>query len=688
MAYKTMQKRLFLFALTGIAGISGLLGQPDTLFDPAIHLEDLISGREEDAEALDLLPYFEPANSKKKLNLNTAGEAALRASGLFSDHQILHLLNYRDQAGPLLALYELQVIPGFDLPEIRQLLPYVTIGAELEDLHIPLKKLASVGRNDVFLRWKRQLEPRRGFIPDSSSSSSFSGDPNQLYLRFRHSYESRFSAGFTLEKDAGEEFFKGNNPRGFDFLSAHIFLKDYTSRLKALALGDYSVNLGQGLILNNGFGYGKGPASMNIKRSGRTLSPFTSINEAGFFRGGAASLAWGKHWETTLFISHRRKDANFVDSTGTVSAILLSGLHRTPAEIADEKNLWETVAGGQVKRTMPKGHLAINGVFLHLDKSLERTPHPYNRFYFNGKNLLNLSADYSWRLRNLHFFGETAFSQNGAFATVNGILAGLDRNVDLSLSVRHYPPRFQTLFGMPFAETGANNETGVYFGLEVRPAKPLRINAYFDCWKHPWLRFQADSPSTGHEWLLRLTVFRKRRWELYWQMRGESKPGNDPQSTGKTSILAEQSLFFSRWHFSFRIGKSLEWRTRIETGRFYVEGAPAPQKGLLFYQDLLFKPIGLPLSFTTRFGLFDTDGYDVRFYAYENGLLNNFAIPAYYDRGARFYFNARFKGIRNLTVELRYASSFFPGNQEIGTGMDATPGNRRSEVGVQIKYSF
>ncbi|MBK8492099.1 MAG: helix-hairpin-helix domain-containing protein [Saprospirales bacterium] len=683
-----MQKWLFLWVSSVYFPLIALQAQPDTLFDPAIQLEDLLQGRDEAAEEFDFQPLYEVsvALRKRPLNLNTADETELRESGLFSPSQLLQLLTYRDQTGPLLALYELQVIPGFDLQGIAQILPYLTVGGELEDLHIPLKKLLTVGRNDLFLRWKRQLEAKKGFLP--TASTPFLGNPDQLYLRFRHAYENRFSIGFTGEKDPGEELFKGSNPTGFDFMSAHIFLKEYTKTFRAIALGDYSVSLGQGLILNNGFGYGKSPATMDIKRGGRILSPFTSVNEAGFFRGIAATLAWGQNWEATGFFSSHRKDANRPDSTLTISSILLAGLHRTPAEIADEKAYRETTLGGQLRRRLAKGHIAANAVYDLLELPLIRNPTPYNGFFFNGDRLLNLSIDYSWRLRNLHFFGETAWSQNNTLATVNGLLAGLDRKVDLSVLIRHYPPRYQTLHGAPFSETIANNETGLYVGIEVRPVKLLKVHAYFDAWKHPWLRFQTDLPSEGYEWLLRLTLFKKRRWEIYWQVRGESKERNDPEKKGKTNTLATRALLFSRMHFSFSLSKSIEWRTRIELGRFSVEGAPAPQTGMLFYQDFLFKPIGFPLSFTTRFGLFDTDGYDVRFYAYENGLLYNFAIPAYYDRGARFYVNVRYKGIRNLTAELRYASSFFPGNIEIGTGIDATPGNRRSEVGIQLKWSF
>ena len=679
-----MQKRLFLWMLGTF--LSPVLGatQVDSLFAPAFLLEDQVQ-EEGIAESFDLPPKLLSALRKRPLNLNTATEQVLRESGLFSPSQIIHFLTYRDRAGPLLALYELQVIPGFEIEQIRQWIPYVTIGSELEDLHIPLKKLLTTGRNTLSLRWKRQLESKKGFLP---AENSFLGDPNHLYLKFGHAYENRFSMGLTAEKDPGEEFFSGSNRHGFDFLSAHVFLRGYTHNLKALAIGDYSVGFGQGLILRKGFGYGKGPASMQINRSGRALSPFTSINESEFFRGLAATIAWGENWESTLFISSRKKDANAVDTAQHITSILLSGLHRTAAEIAGENAFQQYTTGGQIQRRWSRGHLSVNMVYDRFDKALEPNLQPYNIHTFSGKHLYNLSLDYGWRFRNIHFFGETACSQNGALATVNGILAGLDRKLDASLLIRHFPPQYQTLHAAPFSETTSKNETGIYLGLEIRPLKLIKINAYFDMWKHPWLRYQTDLPSYGSEWLIRLSLFRKRKWNIYWQMRGEQKERNGLRSAGKTNRLTTHYLLFSRLHFSFKISKALEWRTRLELGKFSLKDSPGVQTGVLLFQDLLFKPLSFPLSFTTRFGLFDTDSYDLRFYAYENGLLYNFSIPAYYDRGARFYLNIRYKGIRDLTMELRYASSFFPGNLEIGTGKDATLGDRRSNIGVQLRYSF
>jgi hypothetical protein len=628
--------------------------------DPAFPLEDTFRSGAEGAEEFDFNTLFE--ERRRALNLNTATEWDLRASGLFDEAHIRELLRYREIAGPLLALYELQAIPGFDLPFIKSMLPFVSVGAGLDDFNVRPRALITGGSNELFLRWRRLAEPKKG---------DFAGDANQYYMRFRHAYENRFSFGFTAEKDPGEAFFRGSNPLGFDFYSFHVFLRNYNRLLKAAALGDFSVALGQGLILNNGFAYGKSPASMDIRRGGRTLSPFTSVNESIFFRGAAATLGLGRRWELTFFQSSRLRDGNLQQGENGpfISSMLLSGLHRTPLEISRKRNFRQTTLGGSLKWLSPKGHLAANAVYDRLSVPWLRTPQPYNVHYFRGNKLLNASLDYAWRHRNFHFFGETALSGNGALANVHGVLAALDRKADISLLYRDYSPRFQTLHGTPFAETtGANNERGVYLGAEVRPLKGVRLNGYFDMWKHPWLRFQTNGPSAGHEWLLRVTLYKKRAWEGYWQIRGQTRENG--------------SVRASRLHFSCNVNKALEWRARLETSQ------AGGLSGVMLYQDILYRPLGAPLSFTTRFALFDTGGYEVRFYAYENGMLYNFGIPAYYDRGSRFYLNIRYRGIRNLTLEGRYARSFFPGKQEIGSGPDATSGDTRTEWGAQVRWGF
>ena len=58
-------------------------------------------------------------------------------------------------------------------------------------------------------------------------------------------YKNLLQFGVVGDKDAGEQFFSGAQNLGFDFYSIHLFARN-VGRIKALALGDFTVNMGQG----------------------------------------------------------------------------------------------------------------------------------------------------------------------------------------------------------------------------------------------------------------------------------------------------------------------------------------------------------------------------------------------------------------------------------------------------------
>ncbi len=698
--------RPFLF-LVSLLLTFGTYAQTDTIVDPTPQLneqrlEDFLQDAEEDSE-FDFNTVFEDLETYREhpLDLNKVDETDLRDLQLLSDVQIANLLSYRDELDGFLAIYELQVIPGFDLATIQRILPYVSINRGIDDFQASLWTMLSEGDDEIYLRWSRVLEQQRGYIPfaENPDSSAYLGDPNSLYFRYRHRNSNRLSYGLTAEKDRGEEFFRGSNTQGFDFYSAHFFLREYNRTVKAIALGDYRANFGQGLILFTGFGYGKSSLVTSIKRGGRTLSQYTSVNEANFLRGAATTLSLGDQWEVTALGSIRQRDGNLILLVDTIgleidgsfarfSSLNISGLHRTAAEIADENAVTHRMYGGSVKWHNDHGHLAANAVYHQLDKPLTLTPQPYNRFFFQGERLANVSADYSWRWRNLSFFGETAWSDNGAIATLNGLLATLDRRVDLALFFRSFPRNYQALLADPFAETsGGRNETGMYVGLEVSPAKHWKVAAYYDTWYHPWIRFNVDAPSKGSEYRLRLTYFQKRRLEAYVELRDETKGINIRLLDNNVDAVLPNRRFQARFHFSYNLGRGLRWRSRIDWG-FTNNEINDRQDGVAIYQDLLYYPVGSPWVITTRFALFDTDSYQVRFYNYENGLLYNFRIPAYYNQGSRFYINVRYKGIPNMTIEARYARLYWSNQESIGGSWENTGQPTRTEVGAQIKYQF
>ena len=686
------------FFLSLCGAIHLLAQRPDTVVAdpiPTDLLEDYLQNSGGESGDFDLNAQYDllATYRKRPLNLNRCDESDLREFGLLNDIQINNLMQYRKQAGALLAPYELQVIPGFDLALIRRILPYVTTGGDLDDFQASLKEMASDGRNEVQLRWSRILEEQAGYL-NPESPQSYQGDPNQLFLRWRHTYYNRLSFGITAEKDRGEAFFKGNNQKGFDFYSAHFFLSNYRKRLKSLALGDFNASFGQGLILFSGFGSGKSAYSTLVKRNARSLRPYASANEANYLRGAGITYALTPHLEVTAFASSRLRDGNLTgtdtlnNDIGGFSSFIDAGFHRTLREIEDKNTVRQNMGGLSFQYNQNGYHFGVNSVYHHFDKALTINAQPYNRFYFQGQSLFNTSIDYSARWGNLNAFGETAYSNNGAIATINGLLMTLDRKLDAAVVYRRYPRNYQALGASPFGETdGARNEEGLYMGLEMRPKSGWTVNAYYDVWRHPWLRFQVDAPSRGTEWRLRLTYEKRRRMRAFVELRQENKEQNTFENASAYNFLSPTRLVQVRGYVSNQVSKALELRTRADWG-YWDDGVGPREFGFVVMQDVIFQPIGFPLSFSSRFALFDTDSYNVRFYYYENDLLNTFSIPPYYNRGSRFYLNLRYRPISSLTLEARFSQTFWSNQTEIGSGLEAINGQRKTQVSAQIKYVF
>ena len=129
-----------------------------------------------------------------------------------------------------------------------------------------------------------------------------------------------------------------------------------------------------------------------------------------------------------------------------------------------------------------------------------------------------------WRRRNWLLFGETARSDNGALASVNGLLFSPDRHVTLTTVHRYLPADYQSVYAAPFAEvSGASNEHGLYMGADVRFIRRWQLNFYADVWRHPWLRFGVGAPSQGREYLARVNWMRSKIFSAYLLWQTETK---------------------------------------------------------------------------------------------------------------------------------------------------------------------
>lgn len=498
----------------------------DNSTDDDSEMQTLIENMLQDSDSEDFsfdtqFEYLE-GYATNPIDLNTASAKALEEFGMLSELQVQGLVNYRREVGQVFSVYELLNVPSWDRVTVLKVLPYVTLSATKAKEPFSFARAFKYSRSTLFARYQRIVEEQKGYTPreEGSTAQRYLGSPDRIYSRYRLTYKDRMSIGLTMEKDAGEEFFKGSNKKGFDFYSGHFYLKDLNKNVAAVVVGDFQIYMGQGLLMWAGFGMRKSPAVLNVKRIASPIRAYTSANEAQFMRGAATTLQFGKRnqWEVTPFVSYRGRDANisaidtldgelFETDIAEVSSFQNFGFHRTASEIADRNSLKIFSTGATIKYRGDNWHIASNTVFNRLSAPLNRGSDPYQTFFFQGQQLLNTSLDYSYSYKQFQFFGETALSDNGGIATSNGLLANLDPKLNFAMLYRNYSRNYQHIFGNSFGErVGVNNETGIYMGLEAMPMAGLKISGYVDMYKFPWLTSTVDAPSHGVEGFLRAGV--------------------------------------------------------------------------------------------------------------------------------------------------------------------------------------
>ncbi|HAE31760.1 MAG TPA: hypothetical protein DCF89_11650 [Flavobacteriales bacterium] len=635
------------------------------------------------------------------LNINNPkNEDDLRQIRMLSDIQINNLYDHIDRNGKLISIYELQAVEGWTIYTIKTILPFVAVNVDLYAPSISFKEMVRNSSNELFIRYSRVLEQQEGYAPidDSTLAASpnkrYSGSPDKLYTRYRFKFRNNISAGFTAEKDAGEQFFTGNQKNGFDFYSGHLYLSGF-GKLKSLAIGDFHAQFGQGLTIWSGLAFGKSADILTVKRNARGLRPYASVDENLFLRGGGATIELGKI-QFTAFGSHKKIDANvsYDDTTSnfdgyTITSFQQTGLHRTPSEVEDKNIIGETHLGGNLQFNTRKLRIGISGLHSNYDANVQRNLSYYNQFEFNDNTNTILGTDYNFLFRNFNLYGEVARSANGGTAQIHGALISLDPSVTLSVVYRNYGRDFQNNLSNAFSENSKNiNESGIMIGLKLTRGKKFQLNAYLDQFKFPWLKYQVDKPqTTGHDYLVQLQYKPSKKLIMYGRIRARNRPINTEQDIDDIDFIVARNQINYRYNISYKVSESFTLRNRIEYVDFQ-RGMSDREAGFLIYQDILYKPLSSNLSFSFRYALFETDSYDSRVYAYENDVLYYFSIPAYYRTGTRTYLTAKYRIRKGLDLWLRWAQWHFSNTNEIGSGNEMIEGNTKTDIRAQIRLKF
>lgn len=622
-------------------------------------------------------------------DLNSISEEQLRSIFILNEFQIQSFLAYRADAGPFLSIYELQNIDGFSQDVIHRFIAFVTVkDATLSFNRNLFTRILKEKNNYLIFRYDRTLEEKKGYQENTPPSAKYPGSPDRIYTRFQTRRTGDFSFGFTAEKDAGEQIIWSQPKKqyGADFISFHLQVLN-KQKVKNLIIGDFQAQFGQGLMLGSAFGIGKNSEAVTTVRKGNLgFLPYSSVYEARFLRGVAITYSLSKQLTFHGMFSSRWRDGSIKQDTiegdyDFVSSLQLTGLHRTPAELANRKSMYEKNIAGVIQY---KFKTLDAGVLLHhtqFNIPLLPTPNLYNQYNFKGSDNTNagIFLNYSWK--NFAFFSEAAYTLNRGMGTIAGIVGSMTPALDLSLVFRKFDRDFISLYSNALSEnTTAQNESGVYWGWKYVLSKKYSFSGYVDLFRFPWLRYRSYLPSTGSEWLLRFNYRPTKTIALFLQAREETKVRNS--SADNNLYLTQPGIKRNYWiNADYQVAPHLSFKTRAQFSTYSL--GEKTSKGMILLHDITWSKGKILIS--GRYALFDTDDYDNRLYVYEKDVWLSFSFPAYYGVGVRNYLLFQYSVSKNVDIWLRWSTVRFTDRDTIGSGSDTIEGNIRNDIKFQTR---
>jgi hypothetical protein len=637
-------------------------------------IESIAEEAGEDADYSFLTEHFQKLK-ESPLALNQASREELEQSGLFNNTQINSLLVHIKANGKLIDIAELQVIEGFDKEFINSIQPYTTLEKQTLIKGISFQDLLNNGKHQLIFRTQRTLEQ-----PKAYRDKKYLGSPYKIYTRYKYAFKKNLSAGITLEKDPGEKIY----PKGLDYNSFHLIYKN-SGVIKTIALGDYYLSYGQGLIFWSGLSFSKTPEVLAIQKFQKGIKEYTATDENNFMRGAAVSFGLGK-FTTDLFYSSNKIDANISkvenEEVLEVSSLQITGYHRTESELSDKDAITETIYGSHISYKDKSFNIGTTAAINTFSSIINPRSESYNILSVPNKRNYNLGLDYNLSYKNFSFFGESGMSSGGGLAFIHGTVVSLHPKLNVSILHRSYSTDFLTIKGQAFGEGyKTNNEKGFYTGISIKINSALNLSGYYDVFTFPWLKYQVNAPSSGSDYMILLNYKPSKVVEMHVRYKTKSKEENISAEVPINYLTTFKQENY-RLHTSFKASQVITLRNRIEFTTL-TKG-----KGMLCYQDILFHPLKFPMGLSFRYAIFDTDTYDSRIYAYENDVLYSFSIPAYYFKGQRTYMTLHYRITRHFDFWLRYATTIYENRSSIGSGNDEISGNQKTDLTFQLRCEF
>ena len=617
---------------------------------------------------------------QEPVNLNSATREQLEQFPFLSDIQIEHLLAYIYIHGQMETIYELQLVEELDRQTIQYLLPFVCIKAINNEpafrWKTMLKDAGRYGKNEVLTRLDIPFYKRKGYEHTYLGPSVY----NSVKYTFR--YRDQLYAGGVAEKDAGEPFAALHNSYGYDYYSFYLLLQN-CGRLKSLAVGNYRLSFGQGLVMSTDYLMGKTIYASSFNNRSTGIKRHSSTDEYNYFRGVATTVALTKRLSVSAFYSHRNMDGVVTD--GEITSVYKTGLHRSRKE-ADKKNLLTSqLTGGNVSYQQNHIRLGITGVYYVFNRPYEPELTGYSKYNIHGNHFYNLGIDYAYRWRRFSFQGETAIGKQG-WASLNRLQYSPVQDIQFMLIHRFYSYDYWAMYAHSFGEgSTVQNEQGYYVGLETTPFSHWRFFVSFDLFSFPWKKYRINKPSRGTDGLIQATFTPRTNLSMYLKYRYKQKERDLTGSKGTLTLpIFHHQL---RYRLNYSLNDVFSSRTTLDYNHFHSQDRAA-SKGYQVTQMISSQLPWTRLFADVQGSYFCTDDYDSRVYVSEKGLLYTFYTPSFQGRGFRCAVRLRYELNKHWLFITKFGETIYLNRNEIGSGNDLIYGNKKADIQMQLRIKF
>jgi len=573
-----------------------------------------------------------------KFNLNTVTADELSSLLLLTPQQIKDFVKHRNNYGNFLSLLELQVISSWDLTTIKQLLPFLFISNRNDKINV---KHSIAEGNHILLY-------RTGGKPSGYNSKVSWLRKNRQLMNYKFKYKDLFQAGLMIEKDAGEANLA-------DHVGLYFAIKN-KGIIKHLLIGDFNVNMGQGLIHWQGYAFGRSSNLLSGYRQGNFIQQHTGTDENRFHRGIGLQLRKGKI-EFGAFFSKLKIDANVITDSNNniqwISSFLLSGLHRNDTEIKDKNAVVKFTWGGKIKLQLPTGSINLNLIQTNFSIPVQKREQLYNQYAITGKHWRNMSLDMAFSTKVGFLFSEIAIDHQLDPAFNIGWLKSLDPKLDIAVIYRHMSAQYRAFESNCIsANSEAGNETGLLFSFNFQPHAKHFFEGFADFSEQHWPTFTLDRPGVAKLYSIQYSWRPNKKTEISTRYQIDIRTNNQGYENNHTSLVGQKITHRWRTHISFNPLESLTIRCRNELVKVQEE-LKTISSGQLSYLEFIFKPLSEPLSLSFRYTFFATDDYSSRVYAYERDLSSFYSIPAHFDQGQRNYLLVQYNYKKAVKIQLK-----------------------------------